>query len=236
MKKRNVKKAVYAVCAAALLMNTAACAKGAAEETKVESSAETESREESSTGLPDESADEGTKEDSTEETQSGADESQGTGSETESAQEGTLEYVYQAVKKAYGDEYIPSMALDSAMLESMYGITEDMYDGFIGEVPMISAQIDSFIAVRAKEGRGKDVEAILEEYRKNLLENTLMYPMNMPVAKSSRIIREGDDVFFIMMGTGSALDQAETEEDMLKAAEQQTNIGVEAIKSCYGAV
>lgn len=146
----------------------------------------------------------------------------------------SLEAVHQAVKEAYGDDYLPSMAIDGETLESVYGISPELYDEFIGEVPMISAQADAFIAIRGKEGKGKEISGLLEDYKENLLENTMMYPMNLPLAEAARIVEEGDDVFLVMTGTNEAYGQAETEDEMLKIAEEQIDIGVKAIEKCYG--
>ena len=192
--KRYMKKAAAAVCAAALILNIAAC---------------------------------------------GGAESPAEGSQPGPAQEETkkekpaLEAVYQAVKDAYGDDYLPSMAIDGDMLESMYGISSDLYDEFIGEVPMISAQADAFIAVRGKEGKGDEIRGILEDYKENLITGAMMYPMNLPLAQSAQVVQEGDDVFLIMTGTNEAYGQAETEDEMLQIAEDQIAIGVKAVEDCY---
>lgn len=125
------------------------------------------------------------------------------------------------------------MAIDGDMLESMYGISSDLYDEFIGEVPMISAQADAFIAVRGKEGKGDEIRGILEDYKENLITGAMMYPMNLPLAQSAQVVQEGDDVFLIMTGTNEAYGQAETEDEMLQIAEDQIAIGVKAVEDCY---
>ena len=191
---RYMKKAAAAVCAAALILNIAAC--GGAE-----------------------SPAEGNQ--------------PGTVQEETKKEKPALEAVYQAVKDAYGDDYLPSMAIDGDMLESMYGISPDLYDEFIGEVPMISAQADAFIAVRGKEGKGDEIREILEEYKENLITGAMMYPMNLPLAQSAQVVQEGDDVFLIMTGTNEAYGQAETEDEMLQIAEDQIAIGVKAVEDCY---
>ena len=192
--KRYMKKAAAAVCAAALILNIAAC--GGAE-----------------------SPAEGNQ--------------PGTVQEETKKEKPALEAVHQAVKDAYGDDYLPSMAIDGDMLESMYGISPDLYDEFIGEVPMISAQADAFIAVRGKEGKGDEIREILEEYKENLITGAMMYPMNLPLAQSAQVVQEDDDVFLIMTGTNEAYGQAETEDEMLQIAEDQIAIGVKAVEDCY---
>ena len=65
-----------------------------------------------------------------------------------------LEKLHQDVIAAYGEGYTANMAIDAATLETVYGISEDLYDECIAETAMISAQTDFFIALKAKDGKG----------------------------------------------------------------------------------
>lgn len=227
MRKQIWKKTAFAVCAATLLMNMASCSGQEKHETEVSASIESESTAGEEAGTETES----TVSDETGEENGSAEE--GSTNQEEAAVKGSLAYVRQAVKSAYGESYLPSMPIDAQLLESMYGIAPELYEEFIGEVPMISAQVDSFIAVRGKEGKGEEIQEILENYRDSQLENSLMYPMNLPVVTAAKVVREGDDVFLVMTGTSEGYGQAETEDEMLEMAEKQIEIGVKAVESCY---
>ena len=58
-----------------------------------------------------------------------------------------------AVKKALGEGYLPSMAIEAKALSELYGIDMENVDAFLAEGPMISAHVDNFIGMKAKEGR-----------------------------------------------------------------------------------
>lgn len=78
----------------------------------------------------------------------------------------------------------------------------------------------TFIAIEAKEGKGEDIEAALTTYRTNLIEDSFMYPMNIAKVNSSKVIREGDYVFLLMLGKID--ERAEvTEEEAFKFAEEE---------------
>ena len=54
----------------------------------------------------------------------------------------SIQKVYNAVKKAYGDDYIPSEKVSKKELKERYGISSKWYSAAIAEVPMISANAD----------------------------------------------------------------------------------------------
>lgn len=136
---------------------------------------------------------------------------------------GTLKAVRDAVAEAYGENYLPEMELDAETLEMLYGVTPEMYDEAFGEIPMISAQVDTLILVKAKEGRAADVQAALENYRTYQLEEGMNYPMNVPKIEASEVLVYGDYVCYIMLGM---IDNSiEDEAKMLTAFQEQNEIG-----------
>lgn len=135
------------------------------------------------------------------------------------------------VKEVYGEDYIPTMPLDEESLDTLMGINLENVLSFEGEIAMISTQIDTFIAIQAKDGKGNEVKSDLDAYRDALVNGGFMYPMNMAKSQSSQVIQHGDYVFFVMLG---AFDEvSETEEDALKFAQDQTKIGVDAINAFF---
>lgn len=152
--------------------------------------------------------------------------------QTEAAKElPELSEVFDAVKDAYGEDYLPSMEIDQETLQAAYGIDESLYEEFKGEAPMMSAHVDTFLAIRGKEGKGEEIEGILEEYRNSQIENSFQYPMNMPKLEASQVVRHGDDVYFVMLG---AYNNDETDEAaLLTFYQDQTKIGVDMIDSYY---
>lgn len=139
--------------------------------------------------------------------------------------------ILEAVKDAYGEDYLPSAPIDGTVLEQTYGIDPGLYTEFVGEMPMISAHVDTFLAVRAKAGEADTVEELLNAYRDSQIEAAAQYPMNMPKYEASQVVRYGNDVYFVMLG---AYDDSITNEAELKTFyQEQVQIGLDMISSFY---
>lgn len=151
-------------------------------------------------------------------------------SSSSTSKEVSLKDVHKAVKKAYGEEYLAEPQPED-MLQQQVGIEKDLYDEAIFEMPMVSTHPDKFIAIKAKNGKADEVEKKLKEYREKLISDTMQYPMNVPMIKSSQVVREGDMVFFVLLGH-VPLDVQDTEDEakISKSAKEQVEIGVNAIK------
>lgn len=143
---------------------------------------------EGSTMIVETSSENAAGEESTSETTSASD-----SSGQDAAVDEKLTQIHQAVKDAY-EEYIPSAPYDQAALEDLFGVSSDLYDSYIAEGPMISVHVETFVGIAAKEGKGEEVEQALNEYRDNLLADTLQYPMNLVKIQASQVIRHGDYV------------------------------------------
>lgn len=145
-----------------------------------------------------------------------------------------LEEIHTAVKEAYGEAYVPSMAFDAQGMKDVFGISSDLYENFIAEGPMMSTHVDQFVAIQAKEGKGEEVEALLKDYQDYLINDSMQYPMNMAKIKASEVIRHEDYVFFLMLG-GYDDSGAETEDEAaaLEAAKEANKIGVDVINGFF---
>ena len=108
-----------------------------------------------------------------------------------------------AVAAALGENYFPEMELET--LEGL-GITADMYDEFIYKVPMISANVDTLIVVKAKEDKAADVEAKLNAFRDTNINDLLQYPMNLTKIQCSQVVTMGNYVMFVQFGAGLGMD------------------------------
>ena len=118
----------------------------------------------------------------------------------EQTQQPDLQEIVQAVKDAYGDNYLPSMQMDEQMMTDVYGVDMDNVEEFVAEGPMISAHVDTFIAVKAKEGKGEQVQQELQAYLDYVQENALQYPMNTAKVQAAQVVRHGDYVFYVLLG------------------------------------
>lgn len=111
-----------------------------------------------------------------------------------------LTEILDAVKEELGEDYIPVRPIDLEEIENFTGVTSAMVKDFVAEGPMMSMHVDTFMGFRAEKGKGKDVAAKLNEYRTYLVEESLQYPMNISKVEASKVVQEGDYVFFIMLG------------------------------------
>jgi hypothetical protein len=155
------------------------------------------------------------------------------GADTE-ASEGWSDEMQQLKDKiveAIGDEYWPNMALEPDMLESLVGLTGDMYDDYLAEMPMISTNVDTLLIVKTKNGNVEEVEQVLEDYREALVNDTMQYPMNLGKIQASRIERVGDYVCFVQLG-GSAVDLVEQgDEAVIEQCREQNELVLEVIRN-----
>lgn len=127
----------------------------------------------------------------------------GTGSEDYDYSQGWTEEmtaVKEAVVEAIGENYLPDMALMPDMLEGIVGIKPDMYDDYLAEIPMISANVDTLLIIKAKDGKVDEVEQALNAYRDAQISNTMQYPMNVPKIQASRVEKIGNYLCFVMLG------------------------------------
>lgn len=137
--------------------------------------------------------------------------------------------IQTAVKDAYGEAYIPSMDYDEESLESIFGVKADWYDEFIAQGPMMSAHVDTFVAIKAKEANVQDVVDALNSYREYLVNDSMQYPMNQIKIQASRVEQVGNYVFFILLGEIPTDMEEQGEDKMLEAAKEQSQIAVDAI-------
>lgn len=149
----------------------------------------------------------------------------------EENQEGTVNKIADAIKAAYGESYLPQMPVEAEMASTVFGLEEGTFTEFFAETPMISAQADTLLIVKAAEGKAGDVKAAVDAYRQRLLDDTMQYPMNVPKIQASQVVQNGDYVAFILLGGYG--DEDASEEDMLKFAQEQTKIGVDAFNNYF---
>ena len=140
--------------------------------------------------------------------------------------------IHDAVKEAYGDEYTANMPCDATQIEEMFGLSSDWYDGVIAEVPMMSVQVDTFVAVDAKDENIEDVKNALTAYQTALKEDGMQYPMNQLKIQASKVLEYGDKLFFVLLGQIPMEEQQQEDEDKVVAAyEERNQIAVDTIEN-----
>lgn len=147
-----------------------------------------------------------------------------------------------AVAAALGENYLPNMEQET--LEGL-GITADMYDEFIYKVPMISANVDTLIVVKAKEDKVADVEAKLNAFRDANINDLLQYPMNLTKIQCSQVVTMGNYVMFVQFGAGLGMeatdaaiansDKQPTDDELaqieMEVIDEQNNMALDTIRN-----
>ncbi len=151
----------------------------------------------------------------------------GCGSSKEEAKAIDLTKVHQEIKEAYGENYLANMDYDSQILETVFGINPDWVAESVAQGPMMSAHVDTFIAIKATEGNAENVKKALEDYRQMNIDSNMFYPMNLPKLEASEVYQTGDYVFYILLGGYYQGEDANAEQDFYK---EQTEIAINIIK------
>lgn len=133
----------------------------------------------------------------------------------------SLDKIHEDIKKELGEDYIPDMKLEKFDLSNLINISEEDIEYFIAEMSIMSVHVDTFIAIKAVDGKAEVVEQALIEYRETLLEDSMKYPMNITKVNASEVLREGDYIFFLMLGSYHDREDI-TEEDAIEFALSET--------------
>ena len=217
------KKTIALLCAALLAVSATACGgNGKDGSADAESSTGQESGGESSEeSVPSESM--GTPSESMETSSESAETpSDGAGAEgdgTDGIEEGwsqEMEQLKAAAVEAAEGGYWPDMALQPDMLEMSFGITSDMYDDYMAEMPMMSAHVDTLLIVKAKEDKLETVQKIVEDYREAKVNDTMQYPMNLGKIQASQVETIGNYVVFVMLGGDTTDVEEQGDEAVVK--------------------
>lgn len=145
----------------------------------------------------------------------------------------SISEVHRLIQKAYGADYIANTALSKDMLSSLMGINTEEVVEFIAEQPMISANIDTFVAIKTVGGKGVSVEAALSAYKAKLTSpEAMVYPSNIPKAQAAQVVRHGDYIFFVMLGACNN-DANADDAAQLKFAKAQVQKGVNVINNYF---
>lgn len=128
-----------------------------------------------------------------------------------------MESVKTAVTDLLDEDYWPNMPLMPDMLESLLGISPDMYEDYFAEMPMISTNVDTLIMIKAVEGQADTVEDILLAYHDDNVNNTMQYPQNVGKIRASRVERIGNYVIFSQLGADTTAVSEEGDQDVIIA-------------------
>lgn len=141
-----------------------------------------------------------------------------------------MQALRQAVVDALGENYWPDSQIPREMLEGTFGVTQDMYDDYMGEMPMISVNVDTLLIIKAKDGKVETVEDALNAYRDNEINQTMQYPMNLGKIQASKVAVIGNYVCFVQLGADSPEDGESSDEAVIQYCQQQNDFALQAIE------
>lgn len=139
-----------------------------------------------------------------------------------------------AVTDALGEDYWPNMQLTPDLLEMTFDLTEDMYEDYLAEMPMMSTNVDTLVVVKPKAGQEAAVEEKLNAYRDKMVNDTLQYSMNLGKLQASRVEVIGDYICFVQLGadTMDALDNGD--EAVIEQCQVANGQALDAIRAHVG--
>lgn len=152
--------------------------------------------------------------------------------ETSNGSSHTVEEVFNTVKDAYGEDFLPSMDIDETQLSDVIQVNMENVENFKAQGPAMSAHVDMLIVIEAKDGKETDVMNDLETYRQNQIDNAINYPMNMPKLEASQVVIYDNFVIFLMLGKYND-DENISEDELLTFYEEQTQIGIGALDKLF---
>ena len=131
--------------------------------------------------------------------------------------------VREAVVEELGEDYWPNSPITSDYLESSYGITSDLYEDYMGEMPAISVNVDTLLIIKAKSDKVEEVEDLLYDYYDRQVNAAVQYPMNLEKVQAARVQRIGNYVCYVQLG-GPAVDEGDTEDKIQKCQAQNDHV------------
>ena len=131
--------------------------------------------------------------------------------------------------------YLLDTDLTDEEIESYFGVTKDLYTSAIVEIPMISAQVDTFALFQAKDEASKEaLQEALVAYQGVLENDTFQYPANLLKIQASTVFMKGDYVCFVMLGTlDNETMQQEDEGKVIEAYRAENDKAIEAMRALF---
>ncbi len=135
----------------------------------------------------------------------------------------------EAVAAELGEDYWADMEIPPEYLESTYSIEADMYEDYYGQIPMMSAHVDSLLVVKSADGETDMVADALNAYRDYLMDDYMQYPDNLIKIQACQVETFGKYVCFVMLGGYMGNTNGEEEKE-LKACQEANAKALEIIK------
>lgn len=143
-----------------------------------------------------------------------------------------LDAIYAAVSTAYGTDFHATEAKDAAYLTSELGVNSADVEDFFCNVSADTAYPDIFVGIKATdETKATAIAQQLETYRASVAGDPNLTPENAAKINSSKVIRQGQYVFLVLLGKTDTSITDETERSTFAAT--QTKIAEDKINEFF---
>lgn len=146
----------------------------------------------------------------------------GCGAGSSSRNSHSVSEMAELIKSSISFDYYPDMAVDADTLESLFGLSPDMYEDYFCEMPMISVQSDMLMIVQPKQGQEQAVLDALNQYLDYEQNEALQYPTNAVQVKASEVYEKDGYIYYIALfgdTTGAESDDSQ----LLALCKEHTN-------------
>jgi len=143
-----------------------------------------------------------------------------------------LKNAHYAIKKEYGDFYIPSKKITPESLSLDYGVSMAYVDEYIAETAMMSTNADIFMGFKVEQGKEEIVKEELLAYKASLVSLYKNDKVKLAKVEASEVFRYGNYVFYMVLGQNiDVISNDETE--FLKCAVAEYTKGVKVLAHLF---
>jgi len=111
--------------------------------------------------------------------------------------------------------------VDDTVLKDIFGVNKEDIEEYAGQMSMVMTSSDTFLIVKAKEGKVEDVKAALEKRKETIIQGQYL-PAEIEKANAGKIYINGNYVALMVLGDtmveeGQDFDSAKAQEEIKKA-------------------
>ena len=141
---------------------------------------------------------------------------------------------FDKVKEQLPNDYFANMPMTKEDIVARYNIPEGAVKFAYGEIPMISANIDTLVAVEAVDaGNAEIVKASFDNYIQVLKDDAFQYPKNAACIPAMKVITKDNYVFLVGIFGDVMVGDEPTDESMLTIAKTTVDKVVSIIDESF---
>ena len=142
-----------------------------------------------------------------------------------------VDTIFNKVKELMPNDYFANMPMTAEDIALRYNIAPEAIEYAYGEIPMIMVNIDSLVAVKAKDVDA--VKAAFDNYVQVLKDDAFQYPKNAACIPAIEVVVHGDYVFLVGIFGDVMVGEEPTDADMLAIAQSNVDKVVNIIESYF---